>query len=137
MNKLPRVSLFVLLLASRQAFAQSANTDFLVQAADGTKLGATYYSPGTPGAGILLLHQCNVDRKSWNALGAALARRGVHVLTFDYRGYGSSPAASSRMNLESDIDAALATLVAQPGVDTARIAAGAPPWMCRPTLRAR
>ena len=35
-----------------------------ILAKDGTKLKATYYSPGKPGPGMLLFHQCNMDRKS-------------------------------------------------------------------------
>jgi dienelactone hydrolase len=65
-----------------------------------------------------------MDRKSWNGLASALAQHGVHVLTFDYRGYGDTPAVGSRDNLEPDIDLALAALARQPGVDKSRLAAG-------------
>ena len=41
-------------------------------------------------AGVLLLHQCNRDRSSWNGLASDLAGKGFHVLTLDYRGYGDS-----------------------------------------------
>jgi len=112
-----------LLLAAACA-AQQPQRDFDFPAADGARLKATYYSPGKPGPGILLLHQCNMNRQSWNALATALAERGVHVLTFDYRGYGDTLASGGRQNLEPDIDSAMVTLAAQPGVDKNRLAAG-------------
>jgi pimeloyl-ACP methyl ester carboxylesterase len=112
------------LVAARAVAAQRAAVDLDVPAADGAKVRATYYSPGKPGPGILLLHQCNMDRRSWASLAAAMVERGVHVLAIDYRGYGESAAASGRQYLASDIDSALATLVAQRGVDKDRLAAG-------------
>ena len=37
-------------------------------AADGTKLKASYFPSAKPGPGVLLLHQCNKDRKIWDDL---------------------------------------------------------------------
>jgi pimeloyl-ACP methyl ester carboxylesterase len=110
------------LVASNEAAAQSGMRELDVIAADGARLRATYWSPGKPGPGILLLHQCNMTRRAWTELGAALADRGVHALALDYRGYGDSPRGGNR--LEEDIDAALTTLAARPGVNGARLAAG-------------
>ena len=101
------------------------STGLDVMASDGARLKATYYSPGKPGPGMLLLHQCNMDRRSWEGLAAELVWHGIHVLTFDYRGYGESRTITGDYaKLPGDIDAALATLLAQPGVDKARLAAG-------------
>jgi hypothetical protein len=44
-----------------------------LSAADGTKLKATYFGAGKPGPGVLLLHQCNRQRKVWNAFAQQLA----------------------------------------------------------------
>ena len=80
-------------------------------APDGTKLAATYYPASRPGPGILLLHQCNRDRSSWNALAAELAAKGFHVLTLDYRGYGESggtPYTTSRSGAGPDHDGEVA-----------------------------
>ena len=95
-----------------------------ITADDGVKLKATYYSPGIPGPGMLLLHQCNMDRKSWESFARTLAERGIHVLTFDYRGYGETPGTGGREHLTDDIDSALSTLSSQNGVDKNKIAVG-------------
>lgn len=120
----------ILLLAGTRAVAGApvSGTPASLAAPDGTKLAATYYSAGQPGPGILLLHQCNRDRSSWNALAESLARAGFHVLTVDYRGYGESGGArhldlpaDQRIKLVNevwpgDMDVAFSYLRAQPGV---------------------
>ena len=128
------VALLTALLLAASATAQKKDLDMDITAPDGAKLKATYYSPGKPGPGMLLLHQCNMDRKSWVSLAGALAERGVHVLAIDYRGYGESAERVDRNDREAmqqirtkwpaDIDAAFAALLAQPGVDKTRVAAG-------------
>src|SRR5882762_8582072 len=59
-------------------------------AADGTKLKATFFSAGKPGPGVLLLHQCNQQRKGWDGLATQLTAAGISVMTLDFRGYGES-----------------------------------------------
>src|SRR5438445_10737734 len=59
-------------------------------AADGITLKATFFSAAKPGPGVLLLHQCNRQRKVWDGLAAQLSASGVNVLTLDYRGFGES-----------------------------------------------
>ena len=61
-----------------------------LSAADGTNLKATYFGAGRPGPGVLLLHQCNRQRKVWDGLAQQLATSGINVLTLDYRGFGES-----------------------------------------------
>ena len=96
--------------------------DIIVQ--DSAMLKATYYSPGKPGPGVLLLHQCNMDRKSWKKLALNLAQNGIHVLTFDYRGYGESSPKIESSNLSADIDSAFAFLISQSGVNIHQLAVG-------------
>jgi len=97
-------------------------------AADGTKLKASYFAAGKPGPGVLLLHQCNRQRKIWDGLAQQLAAAGINVLTLDYRGYGDSggdpfdklpPQQAAQTQAEKwpgDIDTAFQYLVSQPEV---------------------
>jgi dienelactone hydrolase len=115
------------------AFASAASTPPAprivdLTAADGAKLKATYFSAGVPGPGVLLLHQCNRQRKVWDDLAGRLAASGINVLTLDYRGFGESEgkpiaqlspneaAAFFNEKLPADIDVAFQYLAAQPGV---------------------
>lgn len=97
-------------------------------APDQMKLRATYFAAGKPGPGLLLLHQCNRDRKMWDALAPRLAASGLNVLTLDFRGYGESggtapfklpPQEGQRQITEvwpRDVDTAFQFLAVQPGV---------------------
>jgi len=117
------------------ASAQVKKQDADLAAPDGVKLKVTYYSAGKPGPGVLLLHQCNRERKTWDPLATQLAQAGIHVLTLDYRGYGESSGerflsltpeqqAAARQKWPGDIDTAFKYLLDQTGVDKARIGAG-------------
>jgi dienelactone hydrolase len=131
-------ALLLLLAGAGTAAADSVTgTPAVLAAPDGAKLAATYYSAGRPGPGILLCHQCNMDRKSWNGLAEKLARAGFHVLTIDYRGFGESAGArhndlpnDQRAKLvqqvwPGDLDVAYKYLAAQPGVTGVTGAGGA------------
>jgi dienelactone hydrolase len=107
-----------------------------LKAPDGIPLKASYYSPASPGPGLVLLHDCNRSRAAWDAFARAAAGSGFHVLALDYRGFGESGGDRFQAGPEQqaiitekwpgDVDAALAWLQAQPGVERARIgAAGA------------
>lgn len=104
-------------------------------ASDGTRLKATYFAAAKAGPGVLLLHQCNQQRKNWDELAGRLAGAGIHVMTLDYRGYGESGgtrfldlSGPERVQMvrdtwPADVDVAYAYLVAQSGV-TRGIAGG-------------
>ncbi len=120
-----------LALAALPAAAGSMDVD--LKAADGTMLKATYMSPGKPGPAMLLIHQCNMDRKSWSGIASQLVDAGVHVLTMDLRGFGESGGAGIReaggfppflQTASGDVDMAFDYLVKQDGVDASRVAAG-------------
>jgi dienelactone hydrolase len=105
-------------------------------AADGTKLKASYFAAAKPGPGVLLLHQCNRQRKVWDGLAQQLAAAGINVLTLDYRGIGESegdrwdklpPQQMAQIQAEkwpSDFDTAFQYLVSQPGVTPDMIGVG-------------
>src|SRR5580658_4055869 len=104
-------------------------------APDGTNLKATYFDAGKSGPGVLLLHQCNRDRKVWDGLAQQLSAAGINVLTLDYRGFGESAgiphdkATPQEQNEEQqkwpgDIEVAYEYLVSQPGVAQDAIGVG-------------
>ncbi len=105
-------------------------------AADGTKLKATYFDAGKPGPGVLLLHQCNRQRKVWDGLATQLSGAGINVLTLDNRGFGESggtphdklsPADEAKVETEKwpgDFDVAMQYLESQPGITRDMIGVG-------------
>jgi len=131
------LGLFGILAVAVACTAQEAPAPRVVDltASDGTKLKATYFAAAQAGPGVLLLHQCNQQRKNWDELAGRLAAAGIHVMTLDYRGYGESGgtrfldmpgperAQMVRDKWPGDVDVAYAYLVAQPGV-TRGIAGG-------------
>ena len=123
-----RVFGFLVCALTCGAGARSAERVVDLTAADGAKLKATYFAAAKPGPGVLLLHQCNRQRKIWDGLAQQLAAAGINVLTLDYRGYGESggdwfdklpPQEAAQIQAEKwpgDIDTAFQYLVSQPGV---------------------
>src|SRR5215470_8190619 len=84
-------ALFTLFLAITCAAEQPVAPQVVdLTAADGTKLKASYFSAGKPGPGVLLLHQCNRQRRIWDGLALQLKAAGINVLTLDLRGFGES-----------------------------------------------
>lgn len=128
--------LAVLLFAvSCAVTARAAERTIDLTASDGTRLKASYFPAAKPGPGILLLHQCNRQRKVWDGLAQQLAASGMNVLTFDYRGFGESggtPEAKltaaeigkQRANWPGDITLAFNYLLSQPGVNKDMIGLG-------------
>jgi len=130
--------LLVALMLSAVCAAQQPPAPHVVDltATDGTKLKATFFSAGKPGPGVLLLHQCNGQRKGWDGLATQLAAAGISVLTLDYRGYGESEGKAPKdlpqdeamkvLNEKwpQDVDVAYSYLVSQPGVNAHVIGAG-------------
>lgn len=136
MNRTPAALLAPLALCLA-AFAQNASPPRAVdiRTSDGTLLKGTYFAAAKPGPGALLIHQVNRDRRSWDAVAAQLAAVGINTLTIDMRGIGES--GGTRWEKLSgaefgkhwrgwpeDIDAALAFLTSQPGVDRTTIGIG-------------
>lgn len=98
-----------------------------LKATDGANLKATFFPAAKPGPGVLLLHQCNRQRKIWDDLAKQLSVAGINVLTLDLRGFGESDgipvdkatprqAQEQQQKWPADIDAAFAWLTSQPGV---------------------
>ncbi len=130
------VLVLALLVGATGAAQQISPQVVSLPASDGTVLKGTYFASGKPGPGVLLLHQCNQQRKLWDVLGERLASSGINVLTFDYRGFGESggtphdkltPEEENKVQTEiwpGDIEIAFQYLLAQPGVARERIGTG-------------
>lgn len=130
--------LLVSLVCGLTCAGQSAPSPRVVDltASDGIILKATYFSAGKSGPGVLLLHQCNRQRKVWDDLATRLAASGLNVLTVDFRGFGESggtpleklsPEEVGKVFAEkfpADVDTAFHYLVSQPGVTRDVIGAG-------------
>ena len=118
-----------------QAQSLPAARDVTIPVADGAELKGTYYAAAQPGPAVILLHMCNTTRKSWDPLGPQLAAAGIHALAVDYRGFGESTGPRNdtlsrdeaqrtvQERWPADLDAALAFLLGQPGVDKERVGA--------------
>jgi dienelactone hydrolase len=98
-----------------------------LKAPDGTLLKASYFAAAKPGPGVLLFHQSNRTRKSWDEVAGRLAAAGINALTLDLRGFGESGGksytkltdkeiAEDRQEWAGDIDTAWQYLISQPGV---------------------
>jgi pimeloyl-ACP methyl ester carboxylesterase len=121
------------LFASVSGFAVSAQRSPAprtvdVKSADGTVLKATFFAASKPGPGVLLLHQSNRDRTSWNSVAAQLATAGINTLTLDMRGFGES-AGEKRSRAPEDVDAGLEILRSQAGVNRNVVGLGGAGWL--------
>ena len=106
-----------------------------ITGADGMKLKGTVFAAPAGGPAVLLLHQCDEQRKVWDSLGTRLAAAGITAMSVDYRGYGESggtpydklPNAELAEQQATvwpiDIDSAFAFLSRQPGVKMERVGA--------------
>lgn len=119
------ISLLMALTCAAQQSPAGRAVD--LTAPDGMNLKASYFPAAKPGPGVLLLHQCNRQRKIWDELAQQLSAAGIHVLTLDLRGFGESggpplanlspaQAQAEGQKWPGDIDVAFQYLVSQPGV---------------------
>ncbi len=101
----------------------SGGRDVLLDTKDGKRLGAWYFPvPGAqPGPAVVVFNGNGGDRSGRAMLADGLARLGLTVLLFDYRGYGGHPGTPSEKGLAADARAAQAWLAQQPEVDPNRI----------------
>ena len=127
----------VILVVSCAAFAQNPPAPRVVdlKTADGLQLKATFFAAAKPGPGVLLLHQVNRDRNSWEGLAIQLATAGISTLTLDMRGIGGSGGtrweklsdaelAKHWRGWPQDVDTALEFLRSQPGVNREMLGLG-------------
>lgn len=55
-------------------------------------LAGDYYLGEKRSGGVIVLHDCNSDRRSYKRIASSLAKQGLHTLSLDFRGYGESVA---------------------------------------------
>jgi hypothetical protein len=82
-----------------------------IKSADGTILKASYFPAAKPGPGVLLFHQSNRTRKSWEDIARQLVAVGINTLTVD-----TDPNKTRMQRWPGDLDAAFEFLGSQPGV---------------------
>lgn len=135
-----RLLVGILLMAATACLAKEPPAMKVVDltAADGIKLKASWFSSGKPGPGVLLLHQCDHDRRIWDGLAQQLAAAGISVVTMDLRGFGDSgdkphnpPKSAGPIEPQEEmnkwpgnIDVAYQYLKSQPRVNAAQIGLG-------------
>ncbi|MGX9789557.1 alpha/beta hydrolase [Mycobacterium sp. MMS18-G62] len=90
-------------------------SDVVLDTEDGIRLGAWYFPAGH--TAVLVCNGNAGDRSMRTTVAAALNRRGLSVLLFDYRGYGGNPGSPSEEGLAADARAAWKWLAAQAGVE--------------------
>jgi pimeloyl-ACP methyl ester carboxylesterase len=101
-----------------------------LKSTDGTPLKATYFAAGKPGPGVVLLHQSNRDRRSWDGMAAQLAGAGINTVAVDMRGMGESGGTRGDFKrMPEDVDSALQFLMSRPGVDPHVIGFGGAGWL--------
>jgi pimeloyl-ACP methyl ester carboxylesterase len=89
-----------------------------VKSADGAVLKATYFSAGKPGPGVLLFHQANRTRTSWDGLAREMAAAGINTVAVDGRGHGESGGTREEalQKTQADMETCFQFLISQPGV---------------------
>jgi dienelactone hydrolase len=124
-------SVLVLILVCAVFFfvigARAEKKEVTFRSADGFTLKGTFYSAEKPGPGLLLLHQCDGNRRIYDHLATMLNTARYNVLTFDFRGFGESQdgeytdSAAQRQKvmdrMPGDIEAALSFLTSQSSVN--------------------
>jgi fermentation-respiration switch protein FrsA (DUF1100 family) len=97
--------------------------ELTLRTADGPALGAWFVAPAEQGRGMAVLVAAgNAGNRSLRApLAAALAREGLAVLLFDYRGYGGNRGRPTEAGLARDVRAALRFLREEAGLPSDRI----------------
>jgi fermentation-respiration switch protein FrsA (DUF1100 family) len=84
-----------------------------------------WFVPAQPPAtaDTVIVFNGNAGNRAYRAdIALALARAGIAVLLFDYRGYGGNPGSPSEQGLAMDARAALRHLLSRPGIDPTRVA---------------
>jgi len=113
MKKLQTLLLLFLLGVTAVAFADPASNaprSVDIKSSDGTIVKASYFAAAKPGPGVLLFHQSNRTRDSWDDVAKQVVAVGINALTLDLQRY------KENNGWWAAEDAAFEFLVSQPGV---------------------
>ena len=91
--------------------------DVSFETADGLRLRGWFVPAGGASTAVLVLNGNAGNRSDRAPLAAALAREGIAVLLFDYRGYGGNPGGPTEAGLLRDARAARAYLASRVAED--------------------
>ena len=111
--KTPRICFLPLALIPLIGFAEPTKNiarDVEVKSTDGTIVKASYFAAAKAGPGVLLFHQSNRTRDSWDDVAKKLAAAGINALTVDLQRY------KDNKGWWAAEDAAFEFLVSQSGV---------------------
>ena len=109
--------------AGRAGEVLPGGRDVILKTSDGLELGAWFFAAETAARGVtVLVANGNAGNRSVRApLAVALARVGLSVLLFDYRGFGGNPGTPTEDGLGRDARAAQRFLVEEAGVPPVRL----------------
>src|SRR5215471_3366479 len=112
--KQAQLLVIALLLSVVTSTARTKSTERFVdlKTSDGTILKGTFFAAAKPGPGVLLFHQSNRTRKSWEDVARQVAAAGINVLTVDV-----DPNKTRKQRWPGELDAAFEFLRSQPGVN--------------------
>lgn len=123
------IYLLLFLLLGSNGFAQNTPAPRVVdlKASDGVVLKGTYFAAAKPGPGVLLFHQGNRTRTSWDDVSRQLAAAGINTLAVDSRAHGESGGIleEASQKKQADLETAFRFLISQPGVQRDVIGLGA------------
>jgi fermentation-respiration switch protein FrsA (DUF1100 family) len=120
------LAVIVRLLEPRFAFFPSAGntppptepgvqiTGWSVATRDGERLQGWSLEPESPRATVLYFHGNGGNLSVWAPILIGLARHGLAVVAFDYRGYGASTGRPTEQGLYRDVEAVVERFRAQP-----------------------
>src|SRR6266496_2547574 len=85
---------------------------------DRVVLKGTYFAAARPGPGVILYHQSNRTRASWDDVARQLAAAGINALTVDSRAHGESGGTNDDawQKKHADLETGFQFLISQPGV---------------------
>jgi pimeloyl-ACP methyl ester carboxylesterase len=88
--------------------ASVADEPVRFETSDGITIqGHLYTTAGPRRKVVVLAHEFPTDQTAWKPFARELAGRGIHTLTFDFRGYGETGGSKDVAKIDRDLEAAV------------------------------